>query len=376
MNFNLSKNQQLLQDTVKEFTYGEIEPIADQLDRDGKLPDDLIRKMAQINLLGMTLPDEYGGLEADLVENILCIEQISYSGTGAWWLAAFSCSIPECINEFGTKKQKNNYLYPVCKGLAYPSIQFTEPGTGSDPGALLTIAEPSGESFNINGSKRFSTFGARDGYAILYALDEKKNCTAFILEKNIKGYSTGSNYELMGSGGIESVDVFLDNVKIPKENLLGKKGNGLTILQFWIALEKIQQCAACIGIAQAALDEATRYSRSRIVGKKTQADMPAIRAMLADMYSRLQAARWITYRAAFLKDSNNSGWIPEAAAAKVFVVPAVMDIVEKSRRIHGAYGYTKETKIERLYRAIAGASAIASSLEVNKSIVASALIRK
>jgi len=376
MNFYLSTDQQLLKNTVQEFSRGEIEPIADQLDREGKLPDDLIQKMAQINLLGMTLPEEYGGSETGLLENILCIEQLSYSGTGAWWLAAFSCSIPECIHVVGTEDQKTKYLAPVCNGLSYPSIQFTEPDTGSDPMALRTIAEPEGEFFNITGLKRFSTFGARDGVAVLYAVNENKSCSAFILDKHAKGYTTGASYELMGSGGMEAVDVFLDDVKIPRENLLGQTGNGLTILQFWIALEKIQQCAACIGIARAALDEASNYSRSRIVGKKPQAALLNIRAMLAEMYSQLQAARWLTYRAAFLKDSDHSGWILEAAAAKVFVVPVVMDIVEKSRRIHGAYGYTKEYKIERLYRAIAGASAIASSLEVNKSIVSSAILKK
>ena len=376
MNFNLSSDQRLLQDAVREFAQKEIEPIADQLDRAGKLPDDMIRKMAQLNLLGMTLPEAYGGSGTGLLENILCIEQLSYSGTGAWWLPAFSCSIPECVHAFGTEKQKEKYLIPVCKGLSYPSIQFTEPGTGSNPKALLTLAVPEGDHFLINGSKRFSTFGARDGFAILYAIDEKKHCSAYILEKHVLGYSTGQPYELMGSGGIEAVDVFLDDVRISKENLLGKKDDGLTVLQFWIALEKIQQSAACIGIAQSALNEATSYSRSRMVGQKPQADLLNIRAMLAEMYSRLQAARWLTYRAAFLKDSKHSGWITEAAAAKVFVVPAAMDIVEKSRRIQGAYGYTREYKIERLYRAIAGASAIASSLEVNKSIVASAILKR
>jgi len=169
--------------------------------------------------------------------------------------------------------------------------------------------------------------------------------------------------------------VFLENVTVPEENLLGVKGKGLNILLYWIAYEKIQQCAACLGIAQAALDEARSYAKSRIVKGKPMAKLLSIRSMLAEMYSHLQAARWLTYRTAFLKDSDAPGWMTEAAAAKLFVVPAAMDIVEKARQIHGAYGYTKEFKIERLNRAIAGASVIAVGLEINRSIVSASLIK-
>jgi len=375
MEFNLTKEQLLLQQSLREFTKREIEPLAEQIDKQGKLPDDLLRKMTQIRLPGMIFPPEYGGSGSSSLSCVLAIEQIGYSGTGAWWLAAFTNSIPECIIRFGTDDQKKKYLKPVCEGKVYPSIQFTEENTGSDPEELTTTAIPDGDHYVINGMKRFSTFGARPGYAILYAKDETEKCSAFIVEKNTKGYSTSSNYDLTGGGGIETADVFLENLIVPEEDLLGIKGDGLRVLLYWIAYEKIQQCAACLGIAQSALDEARKYAKSRIVRARPMAKLLSIRSMLAEMYSRLQAARWLTYRTAFLKDTGAPGWMTEAAAAKLFVVPAVMEVVEMARQIHGAYGYTKEFKIERLNRAIAGASVIAVGLEINRSIVSAPLIK-
>ena len=195
MDFNLTKDQQMLQTMVREFTQREIEPIADQVDREGRLPDDLIKKYAKIGLLGMTVPKKYGGAEASNLSCILAIEQLAYSGTGAWWLVGFSNSIPECIVHFGSEKIKEKYLRPLCDGTAYASIQFTEEETGSDPTMLTTMCVLDGESYVINGRKRFSTFGARDGYAVTYTKDEEGNCTAFVIEKNGKGYTAPKIWE-------------------------------------------------------------------------------------------------------------------------------------------------------------------------------------
>jgi alkylation response protein AidB-like acyl-CoA dehydrogenase len=374
MNFDLTEEQKLLQKTVLEFTRREIEPVAKDIDRENKAPDDLIKRLADLKLLGMTLPEEFGGSGSGSLNCVLAVEQISYSGTGAWWLLAFNNSIPESVLRFGTAEQKRKYLPPVCKGDVYASIQFTEPDTGSDPKALTTKATLEGDHYRINGVKRFSTFGARDGFAVLYAKDDSGQCTAFLADKNIEGYSAGRTYDLMGGGGIEAVDIYYDNYRLPQENVLGMQGKGMEILLPWISDEKIQQCGACLGIAGAAVDEAVSYSKNRNAGRSHLSDLQGIRWMLAEMQAKLNAARWVTYRAALLKDKNSSDWMAEAATAKMFVVPAAMEIVELSRRIHGCYGYTREFKIERLYRAIAGASAIAVSLEINKSITGASLL--
>ncbi len=375
MNFNLTEGQLAIQRLAREFTRQEIEPMADQIDREGRLPDGLIKKCAQIGLLGMTVPKKYGGTETGNLSCILAIEQLAYSGTGAWWLVGFNNSIPESIAHFGSEEIKEKYLRSFCDGTAYASIQFTEEETGSDPKALTTIAMPDGDSYVINGIKRFSTFGAREGCAVTYTKDEEGNCTAFVIEKGGKGYTAPKIWELMGGGGIEAADVYFENFRVPKENLLGKKGKGMEILLFWIAAEKVEQCAASVGIAQAALDEAIKYVKTRITRGRPISDMQGIRWTLADMQAKIEACRWLTYKTAFAEDNEAPDWQTEAATAKLFVAPTTMEIVEMSRRLHGAYGYTREFKIEKLYRAIAGCTAIAVSLEINRAIVGSSLVR-
>ncbi len=375
MDFNLTEEQLMFQKMAREFTRREIEPIAPQLERKDRLPDDLIKKFAQLGLLGMTVPKKYGGSEAGNLNCVLAIEQLAYSGTGAWWVVAFNNSIPESIVHFGSEEIKRKYLRPFCDGTAYASIQFTEEETGSDPKMLKTTSVLDGGSFIINGMKRFSTFGGRNGYAVTYTKDEEGNCTAFVVEKKVQGYTATKMWELMGAGGIETVDVRFENVRVPKENLLGKKGEGFNVLLYWIAAEKLLQCAASVGMAQAALDEAVSYVKTRMSRGKPISDMQGIRWTLADMQAKIEACRWLTYRGAFLHDQGAENWQTEAAAAKLFVAPIAIEVTEMSRRLHGAYGYTKEFKIERLYRAIAGATAIAVSLEINKSMVGASLVR-
>jgi butyryl-CoA dehydrogenase len=375
MDFNLTEEQIEIQTNVKKFAQQEVEPLSQQLDQEGRLPDDFIRRCAQLGLLGMTVAEEYGGIGGGNVNCVLAIEQLAYSGTGAWWLVSFHNSIPESIQKFGSEKIKRAFLGSLCDGTAYASIQFTEDDTGSDPSALITTSRTDGYNYVISGRKRFSTFGARDGYAVIYTKDEEGGCTAFVIQKNREGYKPTKVWSLMGGGGIEAADVYLDEYKVSGDNLLGQKGRGFDILLYWIAAEKIGQCAAATGIAQAALDEAINYTKMRTAGGKPISNMQGIRWMLAEMQSKVEAARWLTYRTAFLQDQGTDDWMIEAATAKLFVIPAAMEVVETARRLHGAYGYTRDFKIDRLYRAIAGFPSIAVSLEINRSMVGSSLAK-
>jgi alkylation response protein AidB-like acyl-CoA dehydrogenase len=391
MDFNLTEDQLAIQKLAAEFNKREIEPEAAKIERDGRLPDDLIKRYAQNGFLGLTLPKIYGGAEAGNLACTLAIEQLAYSGCGAWWVVGFNNSIPESIAHFGSDKIKDKYLRAFTDGTGYASIQFTEAETGSDPSALTTTSVIDGDSYVINGEKRFSTFGARPGYSVTYTKDENGKCTAFVIEKSGLGYSAPRVVELMGGGGIEASDVYFENFRVPQENVLGEPGKGLDILLFWISTEKVQQCAASVGIAQAALDEAIKYVKTRMSRGKPISSMQGIRWMLAEMQGKLEACRWLAYKTAFSQDQALglaktgsqhepahkllASWQTEAAATKLFVVPTATEIVEMSRRLHGAYGYTKELKIERLYRSIAGFSVIATSLEINKSIVGGELVK-
>ena len=375
MDFNLTEDQQILQTMVREFTEREIEPIADQLDREGRLPDDLIKKYANIGLLGMTIPKKYGGTGAGGFAHILAIEQLAYAGAPAWWPVAFNNSLPEIIVRYGTEEQKEKYVKGAFDGSKLFSIQFTEAETGSDPDALITTSKPDGNSYVINGMKRFSTFGARDGSAIVWTKDETGGCTCFIIEKNAKGYSAPKIWELMGGGGVEAADVYYEDYRVPKENLLGEKGKGFPILLDWIAVEKLEGCAVAVGLAQAALDEAVKYVKTRMSRGRPVSGMQGIRWELADMHAKIEACRWLTYRTAFLQEQGSPDFLTEAAAAKIFVQPTISEVIATALRLHGGYGYTKEFKIERLYRAQPGNVAISVSLEINKSIVGGWLVR-
>jgi alkylation response protein AidB-like acyl-CoA dehydrogenase len=375
MNFSLTEGQLAIQRLAKDFSDREIEPVAEKLDREGRLPDNLNGKFSKLGFLGMTVPKQYGGTGAGNLDCILVIEQLAYSGTGAWWLVGFNNSIPDSILKYGSEDIKKKFLKPFCDGTAYASIQFTEEGTGSDASALTTTAVPDGDNYIINGMKRFSTFGAREGYSVTYTKDDEGSCSAFVTEKLTEGYSAPKIWELSGSGGMEAADVYYDNYKVPASNMLGEKGKGYDILLYWIATEKIEQCAAAVGIARAALDEAVNYTKTRTSRGKPISSMQGIRWELAEMQAKLEACRLLTYRTAYAEDNNEPDWQTRAAAAKLFVVPTVMEIVESSRRLHGAYGYSRETKIERLSRAVTGFPSIAVSLEINRSIVGGSLVR-
>ncbi len=375
MDFNLTEEQLMLQRLAKEFTEREIEPIAAQIDREGKLPPGLIKKFAQLGFLGITIPTKYGGAGLDNLSYILVAEQVAYAGTGASQLITLNTGIPDAIARHSSDAVKEKYIPPLCEGRAYASMQFTEPDTGSDPTALVTTAVLDGDSYVINGTKRFITFGARDGCALLFAKDDTGSCNAFVIEKNTEGYLPQKEWDLMGGCSIEAIDIYFENMRVPKENLLGNSGEGLPILLDWVAGSKIVQCAQCVGMAQAALDESIEYAKQRMARGRPISYMQGIQWLLAEMKTRVEAARWLTYRAAFLQDQNSPIFQREAAAAKLFVVPTILDVVQQAIRIHGGYGYTKEFKIERLYRAVAGAPMVEVSLEINRSMVGSSLVR-
>ena len=374
MDIKLSEEQLMLQATVRDFAKREIEPRSAEMEQARKIPDDLLRRLSEISLLGMTVPKEYDGGKTGGFAHILSIEQLAYTSTPIWWPVAFNNSLPETICHFGTSEQKERFVKGMFDGTKLFSVQFTEPETGSDPNVLITRSRPDGNYHIINGQKRFSTFGARDGTVIVWTRDETGGCTAFLIEKNMPGYSATKIWELMGTGGIEAADVCYTDLRVSKDCILHEQGKGMEVLQYWIAIEKLEGCMVAVALAQAALDESIKYTKSRMVRGRPMSDMQGIRWELADMYSKIMGCRWYTYRTAMLYEQNDDHFSIEASACKIFVQPLMSDVIATALRLHGGYGYTKEFKVERLYRAQPANTVISVSLEINKSIVGSILV--
>jgi alkylation response protein AidB-like acyl-CoA dehydrogenase len=375
VDFTLTPTQRDLAERARAFSLAEIEPHAAAMDREGRIPDDLLFKLGTAGFLGLAVPPAFGGTGEGHLAAALVVEQLAASGAGAWWLAAFNNSIGATIADHGRADAVRPLVQELCAGRSWASIQFTEEATGSDPDALTTLASKSNDGYTLNGRKRFSTFGSRPGPAMVFAKDEAGGCTSFVVDKSWPGYVPGKVWESLGGGGVEAAEVEYRELTVPEDRLLGEPGRGFAVLLEWIAVEKVQQCAANVGIAQAALHEAVAFARRRSARSRPIADMQGIRWMLAEMQGNLEAARWLTYRTASLLDTRPPGWMDQAALAKVFVVPATIDVTETARRIHGAYGYIKDTAIERLCRAAAGATGVATSLEINRSIVGGAIAR-
>ena len=298
MDFSLTREQKMIQQAAYDFCRREIEPVAADLDRKGRVPDDLLHQLAALGFFGMTVPADVGGTGAGDFAHLLAIEQLAYAACPAWWPVAFNNSLPQTLYRFGTRAQREKYIRTGMTNGKLFSIQFTEPDTGSDPQALLTTARPEGDGFLLNGQKRFSTFGARPGYALVWADVEHRGCTCFIVEKLAPGYSAPKVWDLMGSGGAEAADVYYNDVRVHENRILGEMGKGMDILLHWIAIEKIEGCMAAVALAQAALDEAIAYTTNRKVAGRPMANMQGIRFELAQIYATIQTCRWMVYRTA------------------------------------------------------------------------------
>ena len=379
MDYNLTPMDKMIVQAASEFCEREIIPVADQIVRENDYPEGLLEKMAKARLLGMAIPRDFGGAGATNLSCLLVSEEIGKTGTGCFWPFSMNNSVAETIFHWGSEDVKKKYIPLLCDGSAYGSTAFTEPGTGSDPRGITTTAEADGEEFVLNGTKRFITNGGKAGYGVFYAKDstlagERSDVSAFIVDKSSPGYSASDSWPMMGLDGTNVVDVTLKNVRVPRGNVLGKPGKGFSILLRWIATEKIHQAGFMVGIGQAALDESIRYVKQRTTGGKPIAQMQGIQWMLAEMKAKVEACRYLARRAACMQDEGEPF---EAASAelKVFTVPTIQEVTRMALQLHGSYGYSKEYKVERLYRHAAHAGVVATSTELNKTIAGAALLR-
>ncbi|MEE8471139.1 MAG: acyl-CoA dehydrogenase, partial [Dehalococcoidia bacterium] len=278
------------------------------------------------------------------------------------------------FNKLGTEEHKQQYMIPICEGKKVVCFAFTEPDTGSNPKMIKTTAKSSGDGYTLNGTKRFITHGTFADAALIFAKDDDGDISLFIVEADRPGFSTDKKMDKLGLRGTELCDLIMEDVHIPKENLLGGKGGKFDALKDAMTTGKMCLSAQCVGLMQASLDEAIKYSMHRMHVDEPIFDLQAIHWLLAEMASRLEAARWLTYRAAFLKDAGLDT-IREMAKTKLFVTQTAVDVCRFGMQVHGAYGITKEYKIERLFRDAKMYELLEGTSEIQRELITKRLPR-
>ncbi|MBP1765623.1 MAG: CaiA [Firmicutes bacterium] len=379
MNFNLTEEQQLIQQNAREFALEYVEPVAAELDKTERYPKELVEKMTELDFMGICYPPEYSGAGADYLSYILVLEQIcrSCASTGIIYSAHVSlASFP--IYNWGSEEMKQKYLVPMCKGEKLGAFALTEPGAGTDAGSGQCTAQLDGDEYVLNGTKCFITNGGVADVYVVFALTDPtagtKGISAFVVDAGIPGFEIGKHEDKMGIRGSQTTELIFKNCRIPKENLIGKEGKGFGIAMSTLDGGRIGVATQALGIAQAALDEAVKFAKERVQFGKPIAKNQAIQWMLAEMATQLEASRLLVYHAAMLKEEGKP-FSKEAAMAKMFASEAADWICNKAIQIHGGYGYIKDFKVERLYRDSKITTIYEGTNEVQRMVISGAVLR-
>jgi len=380
MDFQLTEEQKMFQTMVRDFATNEVKPAAAKIDEEGKCPLQIIKKAANLGLFGVTIAEEYGGCGGDYLSMAIAAEELcrASASVGTVFLASLSLACYP-IYKFGTEEQKQKYVTPLAKGEKLACFALTESGAGSDAGALETTATVQGAKYIINGTKIFITNGAEAGIAVVFANVDKslghRGITAFIVEKDTPGFSVGKEENKLGIRGSSTTELVFDNCQVPAVNLLGEKGKGLRIALEAIDSSRVTVAAQAVGIAQAALDDSLVYAKDRRQFGDSLASFQAIQWMLADMATHIDAARLLTYRAAWLKD-HNLPFMKEAAMAKVYAAETSRLVTNNAIQIHGGYGYCKDYPVERYLRDAKITEIYEGTSEMQRMTIARALIKE
>jgi alkylation response protein AidB-like acyl-CoA dehydrogenase len=375
MDFNLTEQEKMLQSVAKDFAVKKVAPKAAEIDRTGEFPLDLAKEMGRLGFRGLPYPTEYGGSGAGYMSFILALEQICQASLSVGAIMAINTVPEEGIYRFGNEEQKKRLLKPLASGQWLGGIGFTEPDTGSDPRMVKTVARRSGKGYIINGQKMFMSLAPVLDVVLFFARREgAEGLNAFIVESKTKGFAVQEVLETMGLRGLGTSIVNLDDVYVPEENLIGQPGQGFDVLLDAISVERMSVAMQGVAVAQAALDLSLDYAKQRQAQGKPIARMQAIQQPLAEMASRIEAARWLVYRTAFLRDQEQSIQY-ESSMAKLFASQVAVEVTRMAMQIHGSYGAMKSLPVERLYRDAKMTEIYVGISEVHRSIIASRLLQ-
>ncbi|WP_250673257.1 putative isocaproyl-CoA dehydrogenase AcdB [Paraclostridium ghonii] len=374
-----NKEQELLRKAVRDFVNRELKTIPEEIDKTGEMPRELLDKMAKAKYTSVTVPEEYGGAGADYVSYAIIMEEISKrcASTGTYATASASLVALPILNN-GTEEQKQKYLKALSSGEMIGAFGLTEPGAGSDASAQQTTAELNGDHYILNGRKTFITNGPLCDFAIVIAVTDRskglKGTSAFIVERKWEGFSVGAHEDKMGIRGTQTSDLIFENVKVPKENLLGKEGIGFKIAMQTLDVGRIGVAAQALGIAQGALDEAIKYTKERVQFGKPISKLQNTQFTLADMETKVNAARLLVYDAAEKKNAGVN-MTKESAMAKYYAAEIANEVAYKALQLHGGYGFIKDYPIERMYRDARIMSIYEGTSEVQKIVISSSILK-
>ncbi|MCB2296593.1 putative isocaproyl-CoA dehydrogenase AcdB [Clostridium tagluense] len=373
------KEHILLQKAVRDFVKKELDTLPAEMDKTGVMPRELMDKLAKYKFSSSIVPKEYGGAGADYVSYAIIMEEISRKccSTGTF-VTAGSSLVALPIMNFGTDAQKEKYLKPLALGEQIGAFALTEPGAGSDAGAQQAEAVLDGDNYILNGRKCFITNAPICDFAIVIAMTDKskgvRGTSAFIVESSWEGFSHGAHEDKMGIRGTETSDLVFQNVLVPKENLIGKEGMGFKIAMNTLEAGRIGVAAQALGVAQGALDEAIKYTKQRIQFGKTLSKFQNTQFTIADMETKVCAARLLVYDTAEKKDAHMK-IEKEGSMAKYYAAEVANEVAYKALQLHGGYGYIKDYPIERMYRDARILSIYEGTSQVQQMVIAASVLR-
>ncbi len=379
MDFILSEQEKMIQDMVRDFAEKEIKPIASETDRTHKFPAENIRKMAELGLMGMNIPEEYGGAEVGVVPLSLSLMEVGKKCAATGVTMSVTNMVNEVLCKFGTEEIKKKYVTKICSGeYLAGSFGLTEPHAGSDPASMRTRAIKDGNNYILNGSKIWITSAEIAGVIVIWAVTDKdapkgRRISAFVVENGTPGMSIGKAELKMGQKGSPTNPITLEDVKVPKENLLGKEGDGLKIALMALDGGRIGIGSMATGIGLGAMEIAMNYAKERTQFGKPISSFQAIQWKVADSMTDLEAAKLLCLRAAWLKQ-NNLPFSKEASMAKLFATEVANKACYEAIQILGGYGYAEEYEVERYYRDARATTLYEGTSEIQRLVIARNII--
>ncbi|GAW91722.1 acyl-CoA dehydrogenase [Calderihabitans maritimus] len=379
MDFKLTEEQEMLKKMVRDFAEKEVAPGAAERDEKEEFDRSIFDKMAELGLTGIPFPEEYGGGGADYISYAIAVEELSrVCGSTGVTLSAHISLASWPIYKYGTEEQKQKYLVPLATGEKIGAFGLTEPSAGSDAASLRTTAVLDGNEWVLNGSKIFITnAGEADIYVVFATTDRNKGhrgINAFIVEKGTPGFSFGKKEKKLGIRASTTMELVFEDCRIPKENLLGEEGKGFKIALSTLDGGRIGIAAQAVGIAQGAFEAALAYCKEREQFGRPIGEFQALQFMLADMATRIEAARLLTYQAAYL-ETNGMPYGKAAAMAKLFASETAMEVTVKAVQIFGGYGYTREYPVERMMRDAKITEIYEGTSEIQRLVIANHLLK-